>query len=65
LTPGFGIRDEKIFYPGSRKNMADHISESLLTIFGLIIFKFFVPDSRSGIRCLFDLDPGWKYSDPG
>jgi hypothetical protein len=43
----------------------DHISDSLETIFGLKILKFFDVDAdpvsfRSWIR-----DPGWKNSDPG
>jgi hypothetical protein len=35
-------------------NNPDPISESLETIFGVKILKFF-----------FDADPGWKNSDPG
>ncbi len=39
---------------GSGMNNPDHISESLETIFGVKILKF------------FDADPGWKKnSDPG
>jgi hypothetical protein len=39
---------------GSGMNNADHISDSLETIyFGLKYFKF------------FDADPGWKNADPG
>jgi hypothetical protein len=43
------------FYnPGSGMNISDHISESLVTIFGLIILKFFV-NRVLGIRIR---DPG-------
>jgi hypothetical protein len=38
---------------GSGMNNPDHISESLKTIFGVKILKF------------FDVDLGWKNSDPG
>jgi hypothetical protein len=43
-------------------NIPDHISESLETIFGFKILKFF---DGSGMRNLFDpgsgiQDPGWK-----
>jgi hypothetical protein len=42
----------------------EHISESLLTIFGLKVIKFCDadPDSVSGIS--LTLDPGWKNSYP-
>jgi hypothetical protein len=52
--------------PGSgMMNIQDHFSESLETFLGLKILKFFHadPDPKSGI--LFNLDPGWKNSDPG
>ncbi len=52
LTPGFGIGDAgwvKIQVPGSGSgiNIPDHISESLETIFGLKILKFFYVDPES------------------
>jgi hypothetical protein len=50
LTPRSGIRDAKNQDPdpGSRMNNPDHISESLETIFGVKILKFFDvnPESR-------------------
>jgi hypothetical protein len=48
---------------GSGMNILDHVSESLETIFGLKILKFFGADSDPGI--FLTLDPGWKNSDPG
>jgi hypothetical protein len=52
---------------GSGMNIPDHISESLETIFGLKILKFFDgdPDPGSGIFLTLDPDPEWKNSDPG
>jgi hypothetical protein len=41
----------------------NHISESLETIFGVNFFDA-DPDLH-GIRNIFNLDPGWKKSDPG
>ncbi len=46
---------------GSGDEYTGSVSESLETIFGLKILKFFDADPGSGI---FDLDPGWKNSDP-
>jgi hypothetical protein len=51
-------------------NIPDHISESLETVFGLKILKFFDADPGSGIFLTLDpgsgfRDPGWKNSDPG
>jgi hypothetical protein len=47
----------------SGMNISDHISESLKTIFGLKILKFF--DADPGFGIFLTLDPGWKNSDPG
>jgi hypothetical protein len=52
------VRDGKKSGSGSGMNNPDHISESLETIFGLKILKFFYSDPGSGIR-------DGKYSDPG
>jgi hypothetical protein len=41
---------------GSGMNIPDHISESLETIFGVKILKFFDADADSGI--FLTLDPG-------
>ncbi len=67
LTPGTGM-DKKNQDPDpgsvSGMNIPDHISESLETIFGLRILKFFA-DPGSGI--FLTLDPEWKIRirDPG
>jgi hypothetical protein len=47
----------------SGMNIPDHISESLVTVFGLKILKFFYADP--GSRIFLTLDPGWKNLDPG
>jgi hypothetical protein len=44
-------------------NIPDHISESIVTIFGLKQLKFF--DADPGSFRLWIRDPGWKNSDPG
>jgi hypothetical protein len=43
----------------------DHISESLETIFWVIILKFFDVDPDQGSGIFLTLDPGRKISDPG
>ncbi len=52
---------------GSGVNIPDHISESLETVFGLKILKFFDadPGQDPGSGIFLIRDPGWKYSDPG
>jgi hypothetical protein len=45
-------------------NIPDHISESLKTIFGLKILKFFNADPYPGSGIFLTLNPGWKNSDP-
>jgi hypothetical protein len=54
LDPGSGsrIRDEK--KSGSGMNIQDHFYESLETVFGLKILKFFDADPELGVRNLFD-----------
>jgi hypothetical protein len=42
-------------------NIPDNISQSLETMFGLKILKFFDADPN----IFLTLDPGWKYLDPG
>ncbi len=59
LDPGW-VKTPK---SGSGKNIPDHISESLETIFCIKILKFFDADADPGI--FLTLDPGWKNSDPG
>jgi hypothetical protein len=44
-------------------NNLDHISESLETVFGVKILKFFEADPGSGMEK--NLDPGWKKLGPG
>jgi hypothetical protein len=44
-------------------NIPDHISESIETIFGLKIVKFFDADPDAGSGIYLTLDPGWKKSD--
>ena len=39
-------------------NNPDHISESLETIFGVILIKFFDADPDPGSRIFLTLDPG-------
>jgi hypothetical protein len=41
-------------------NIPDHISESLETIFGFKIPKFFYADFHPGSGIFFTRDPGWK-----
>jgi hypothetical protein len=41
-------------------NIPDHISESLKTIFGVKIPKFFFADPDLGSLIFLTLDPGWK-----
>jgi hypothetical protein len=76
LDPGCGVRcffdpwigDGKKSGSGSRINILNYISNSLVTSFGLKILKFFVadPDSVSGTFFLtVDPNPIWKNSDPG
>ncbi len=50
---------------GSRSGMnnPDLISESLETMFGFKILKFFDADPGSGMEKFSD--PGWKNTDPG
>jgi hypothetical protein len=45
---------------GSGMNNQDHISESLLTIFGVKILKFFDANPGSGMEKIRIRDPGWK-----
>jgi hypothetical protein len=50
--------------PESGMNIPDYISESVETIFGLKILKFFDADPNPGSGIVLNLDPGWKNSDP-
>ncbi len=60
LTPGSGMGKNEDPQPGSGSgmNIPDHISESLETIFGVKILKFFDADPDLGSGNLFD--PEWK-----
>jgi hypothetical protein len=46
-------------------NIPDHLFESLETIFGLKILKFYDADMDPGSGIFLILDPGWKNLDPG
>jgi hypothetical protein len=50
LTPESAIPVEKNLDLGSGRNISDHISDSLVSILGLKILKFFVADSDPGSR---------------
>jgi hypothetical protein len=56
------IRGSKKSRSGSGMNILDHISESIVTIFGLKIPKFFDadPDPGFGMRNLFDPGSGME-----
>ncbi len=56
LAPGAGMGKKSRYVSGM--NNPDHIYESLWTIFGVTILKFFDVDPGSGI--FLTLDPGWK-----
>jgi hypothetical protein len=43
----------------------DYFFESLETVLGLEIFKFFYADPDPGFGIFLTLDPEWKDSDPG
>jgi hypothetical protein len=49
--------------PKSRMNNPDYISESLETIFGPKILRFFDADPDPGSGIFLTLYPGWKNSD--
>ncbi len=46
-------------------NISDHFSESLESVLGLKILKFFDEDPDPGSGNFLTLDPGWKNSDSG
>jgi hypothetical protein len=62
MNPGCGsrIRDGKKSGSGSGMNIPDHFSETLETVVGKKILKFF----RCGSGIFFSLDTRWKNSDP-
>ncbi len=61
LDPGTGMGEKT----GSGMNIQDHFPESLRQFLGLKILKFFHADPDPKFGILFNLDPGWKNSDPG
>jgi hypothetical protein len=65
LTPGSEMAKNQKPDPGSGMNIPDHISESLETIFGLEMLKFFDADPVPGSGIFLTLDLGWKTSNPG
>ncbi len=60
MTTGSGIwiRDEKKSLSGSGMNIPDYFSESLETVCGLKILKFFDADPDPGSGILLTFDPG-------
>jgi hypothetical protein len=50
---------------GSGMNIPDNFSESLETVLGLKILKFFYADRGFRIFLALDLGSGWKNSDAG
>ena len=56
FIPGSGMGKKS--GSGSGMNNPDHISESLETIFGVILIKFFDADPDPGSRIFLTLDPG-------